>query len=329
MNWFFDQDAREARGVSTRQIIFISSYPHPLLMPLIRSITRRAASRETIEGAGVRLRRAFGYPEIPLFDPFLMLDDFRSERPEDYLAGFPWHPHRGIETVTYMLEGRMEHGDSLGNAGSVEAGNVQWMTAGSGIIHQEMPKPVDGMMGGFQLWVNLPRNYKMMDPRYQEIGHEQIPVVTAGNGVAVKVICGTFGKVTGPAKDIVADPDFLDISIPPGERFTVRVKQGHNVFAYVIGGEGILDEAGSVAGNYDIILFSGGEKVVAAGIGQEPFRFLLLSGKSIREPIAWRGPIVMNTDEELRQAFREYRDGSFIKSRKTMRQSPASGEGQP
>lgn len=283
-------------------------------MPLTRSIARRASSRETIEGAGVRLRRAFGFGELPLFDPFLMLDDFRADRPEDYLAGFPWHPHRGIETVTYMLEGRVEHADSMGNAGSVDAGNIQWMTAGSGVIHQEMPKPVDGVMGGFQIWVNLPRHDKMMEPRYQEIMRDQIPVLTAGNGVTVKVISGTFGEVTGPVKDIVADPDFLDVSIPPGCRFAIRVKPGYTVFAYVIGGEGTLDEGGSPLKNRDLALFSDGEKVIAVAIGTRQFRFLLLSGKPLREPVAWRGPIVMNTDEELRQAFQDYRDGTFIKS---------------
>jgi redox-sensitive bicupin YhaK (pirin superfamily) len=283
-------------------------------MPSTRVIASRSSSRETIEGAGVRLRRAFGYREVPLFDPFLMLDDFRADRPEDYRAGFPWHPHRGIETVTYMLEGRVEHADSMGNAGSVDAGNIQWMTAGSGIIHQEMPKPVDGVMGGFQLWVNLPRHDKLMHPRYQEIRRDQIPVVTAGNGVTVKVICGTFGEVSGPVKDIVADPDFLDVSVPPGSRFALRVKPGYTVFAYVIGGEGTLDEGGVSLRNHDLALFSDGDKVIAAGIGTQPFRFLLLSGKPIREPVAWQGPIVMNTDEELRQAFRDYRDGTFIKS---------------
>ena len=245
-----------------------------------------------------------------------MLDDFRADRPEDYRAGFPWHPHRGIETVTYMLEGRVEHADSMGNAGSVDAGNIQWMTAGSGIIHQEMPKSVDGVMGGFQLWVNLPRHDKMMNPRYQEIRRDQIPVVTAGNGVTVKVICGTFGEVSGPVKDIVADPDFLDVSVPPGSRFALRVKPGYTVFAYVIGGEGTLDEGGVSLKNHDLALFSDGDTIIAAGTGTRPFRFLLLSGKPIREPVAWQGPIVMNTDEELRQAFRDYRDGTFIKSGK-------------
>lgn len=295
-------------------VTFIPSYYDSLLMSLTRPIARRLSSRETVEGAGVRLRRAFGYPEVPLFDPFLMLDDFRADRPEEYLAGFPWHPHRGIETVTYMLEGRVEHGDSMGNTGSVDAGNVQWMTAGSGIIHQEMPKPVDGMMGGFQLWVNLPGEHKMMDPRYQEIRRDQIPIITAGNGVTVKVICGTFGEVSGPVKDIVAEPDFLDVSLPPASRFAVRVKPGYTVFAYVIDGEGTFDDSGSSLRNHDLALFSYGEKVIATGIGTKPFRFLLLSGKPIHEPVAWRGPIVMNTEEELRVAFREYHDGTFIKA---------------
>ena len=283
-------------------------------MPANREIRTRFTSRETIEGAGVRLRRAFGSSEVPLFDPFLMLDDFRAERPEDYLAGFPWHPHRGIETVTYMLAGRVEHGDSMGNAGSVDAGSIQWMTAGSGIIHQEMPKPVDGVMGGFQLWVNLPRQHKMMDPRYQEIPANGIPVVRAGNGVTVKVICGRFGTVTGPVRDIVADPDFFDVTVPPGARFGVEVKEGYTVLACVIGGSGVFDGSGGEAGDHDLVLFSDGERVLATAIGTMPFRFLLLSGKPIREPIAWRGPIVMNTDAELRQAFREYRDGTFVRA---------------
>ncbi|HPH33944.1 MAG TPA: pirin family protein [Methanoregulaceae archaeon] len=280
-----------------------------------RSIAWRSSSRETMEGAGVRLRRAFGYPEVPLFDPFLMLDDFRAERPEEYLAGFPWHPHRGIETVTYMLAGRVEHGDSMGNSGSVDAGNVQWMTAGSGIIHQEMPKPVDGAMGGFQLWVNLPRQSKMMNPRYQEIGRDQIPVVAAGDGVEVKVICGTFSGISGPVKDIIADPEFFAVSMPPGSRAAFPVKPGYTAFAYVIGGEGSLDKAGSAVRNHDLVLFSDGDAVAAAANGTGVFRFLFLSGRPIREPIAWRGPIVMNSDAELTEAFREYRDGTFIKNR--------------
>ena len=283
-------------------------------MPRNREIARTFTSRETIEGAGVRLRRAFGFSEVPLFDPFLMLDDFRAERPEDYLAGFPWHPHRGIETVTYMLAGRVEHGDSMGNAGSVEAGSVQWMTAGSGIIHQEMPKPVNGAMGGFQLWVNLPREQKMRDPRYQEIAEDQIPVVKAGNGVLVKVICGSFAGVTGPVRDIIADPDFLDVTIPPGARIGVKVREGYTVVAYAIGGEGAFGGSGPGIQDHDLVLFSDGDRVLATAIGTRPFRFLLLSGKPFHEPIAWRGPIVMNTDEEIRQAFREYRDGTFIRA---------------
>lgn len=285
-------------------------------MPQNREIATRFTSRETIEGAGVRLRRAFGFSELPLFDPFLMLDDFRAERPEDYLAGFPWHPHRGIETVTYMLAGRVEHGDSMGNAGSVDAGSVQWMTAGSGIIHQEMPKPVNGAMGGFQLWVNLPRQYKLMEPRYQEIPADRIPVVKAGNDVTVNVISGSFGGVTGPVRDIVADPAFLDVTVPPGARFGVKVREGYTVFAYVVGGGGVFDGSGAAVKDHDLVLFSDGDRILATAIGTIPFRFLLLSGKPIREPVAWRGPIVMNTDEELRLAFQEYRDGTFVRAAK-------------
>lgn len=283
-------------------------------MPVTRSVAWKARSRETIEGAGVRLRRAFGYSEVPLFDPFLMLDDFRAARPEEYLPGFPWHPHRGIETVTYMLAGRVEHGDSMGNAGSVEAGDVQWMTAGSGIIHQEMPKPAGGAMGGFQLWGNLPRAHKMMDPRYQEIPHDRIPVVRAGSGVEVKVICGAWGGVSGPVKDILADPVFLDVNLPPGSGIRIPVTQGYTACAYAIGGEGHLDGTGGLAVNQEIILFSDGDEVRAAAPPASPFRFLFLSGRPFHEPIAWRGPIVMNTDEELREAFREYREGTFIRS---------------
>ncbi|MDD1672882.1 MAG: pirin family protein [Methanomicrobiales archaeon] len=296
--------------------IFISFRSYSLLMLQTRSIGRRFSSRETVEGAGVRLRRAFGYSELPLFDPFLMLDDFRADRPEDYLLGVPWHPHRGIETVTYMLEGRMEHRDSMGNSGSVDAGNIQWMTAGSGIIHQEMPKPVNGIMGGFQLWVNLPRSHKMMDPRYQEIAWDRIPVVEANSGVTVKVICGKFGDAIGPVRDIVADPDFFDVSVLHRAHFTAKVKRGYTVFAYVIGGEGILDEAETTVKNHDLVIFSDGDNVTASGIGIKSFRFLLLSGRPFHEPVAWRGPIVMNTDAELQQAFQEYRDGTFIQKGK-------------
>jgi redox-sensitive bicupin YhaK (pirin superfamily) len=282
-------------------------------MPHQRSVAQVLVAKETIEGAGVRLHRAFGYNELPLFDPFLMLDDFRATHPKDYLAGFPWHPHRGIETVTYMLDGRVEHGDSMGNAGSVNAGDVQWMTAGSGIIHQEMPKPVDGRMGGFQLWVNLPRAHKMHAPRYQEVKRVQIPVTEPQAGVSIRVICGTVAGVQGPVKDIVADPEYLDVTLGADTDFVHPVRAGYTAAAYVIGGTGTFDPVSkNEFPNRSMLLFSDGQEIrvhsSAAGV-----RFLFFSGKPIREPIAWGGPIVMNTQEELALAFIEYRNGTFIR----------------
>lgn len=281
-----------------------------------RTIAWRSSSRETIEGAGVRLRRAFGFPEVPLFDPFLMLDDFRAERPEDYRAGFPWHPHRGIETVTYMLAGRVEHGDSMGNSGSVDAGNVQWMTAGSGIIHQEMPKPVDGRMGGFQLWVNLPRSHKMIDPRYQEVPGNHIPIVSPQRGVRIRVISGTIGEVTGPVQDIVGFPEFLDVALGPDVPFSHEVSAEHAAASYVIGGSGHFDlRQEKEVGNRTMILFSREGKRVHVIAGSHGARILYLSGMPHHDPIAWRGPIVMNTQEELQEAFEEYRKGTFLRKR--------------
>ena len=284
-------------------------------MAQVRAVDRVLTAYATTEGAGVRLVRAFGNYEVPQFDPFLLLDDFRINRPEYYLAGFPWHPHRGIETVTYMLEGAVEHGDSMGNAGIINGGDVQWMTAGSGIVHQEMPKPVNGHMGGFQLWVNLPRADKMMNPRYQEIKSHQIPVVKTGADVSVRVICGTFNGVTGPVRDIIADPRFLDVTLGADTVFSCPVTRGHTAVAYIIGGEGTFDTSeGHHMHNRDVILFGDGSSIEgrssAAGL-----RFLLVAGRPIGEPVAWRGPIVMNTPEELRQAFREFQDGTFIKAR--------------
>ena len=284
-------------------------------MVQIRPVERVLRAYPTVEGAGVRLHRAFGSYEVPQFDPFLMLDDFRAPQPEDYLAGFPTHPHRGIETVTYMLKGRVEHEDSMGNAGTVNAGDVQWMTAGSGIIHSEMPKPVNGQMGGFQLWVNLPRSNKMMDPRYQEITRDQIPTVSLKKGVTIRLICGSIKGVTGPVKDIVADPEYLDVSLDPDAVFYHEVKEGYTAFAYVIGGEGTFDpNEGYQMNNRDLVLFGKGSVAFARSSGRG-FRFLFFSGKPIHEPVAWRGPVVMNTNEELRQAFQEYEDGTFIKKR--------------
>ena len=267
-----------------------------------------------MEGAGVRLHRAFGYHDLPAFDPFLMFDDFRGDRPEDYLAGFPWHPHRGIETVTYMLEGTVEHGDSMGHAGSVDAGGVQWMTAGSGIIHQEMPKPINGRMGGFQLWVNLPRDHKMMDPRYQEITAGNIPTVSSPSGVMIKVISGTISGITGPVRDIIAEPEYLDISLPPGGEFSHPVKPGFTAAVYVIDGRGIFDRARKLElGNRDIALYGTEGDSIAVSTRDRGVRFIFFSGKPLQEPIAWGGPIVMNTEEELKQAFLDYRSGTFIR----------------
>jgi len=282
-------------------------------MTQVRAVERVLRAYPTVEGAGVRLHRAFGNYEVPQFDPFLMLDDFRAKRPEDYLAGFPTHPHRGIETVTYMLKGTVEHKDSMGNAGNVNAGAVQWMTAGSGIVHSEMPKPVDGQMGGFQLWVNLPRASKMMDPRYQEITREQIPAVSPYDGVTIRVICGPVGSVKGPVRDIIADPEFLDVSLGPDADFSHPVKEGYTAFSYVIGGEGTFDpKEEHPVNNRDLVLFGSGPSIWARS-SRKGLRFLLFSGKPIHEPVFWRGPIVMNTADELRVAFREYKEGTFIK----------------
>jgi quercetin 2,3-dioxygenase len=281
-------------------------------MIAIRTVVHVFDARETIEGAGVRLHRGFGYPEVPRFDPFLMLDDFRIDNPADYLAGFPWHPHRGIETVTYMLEGQVEHGDSMGHSGVVGPGCVQWMTAGSGIIHQEMPKPVNGRMGGFQLWVNLPRLHKMMDPRYQEVDRLSIPEIITGQGVTVRLICGSYAGMTGPVRDIVADPAFFDVEMGPHMAFSHRIREGYTLFACVIQGAGSFDPAGRQIRNRQVALFGDGNEVHVS-TAEEPVRFLLFAGKPIGEPVAWYGPIVMNTQEELKLAFQEYHNGTFIK----------------
>jgi redox-sensitive bicupin YhaK (pirin superfamily) len=275
-------------------------------------------TQPTIEGAGVRLKRAFGFSQVPQFDPFLLLDHFGSNDPADYLAGFPWHPHRGIETITYMLVGEVEHGDSLGNGGIIRTGDVQWMTAGGGIIHQEMPKSgPGGVMGGFQLWANLPASHKMMDPRYRDVQSRDIPEVTAEGGARVKVVCGEVHGVKGPVGDIVIEPEYLDVTVPAGARFSHPVTAGHTVFAYVFEGEAFFNgrapgSTGGVEAGH-VVLFGEGDEVVAAAGGGPVARFILVSGKPLREPIAWAGPIVMNTQEELRQAFQEYRDGTFIK----------------
>ena len=291
-----------------------------------RSILSIIKSRPTLEGAGVHLKRVFGFGSTDLFDPFLLLDDFRSDNPALYRKGFPWHPHRGIETITYMIDGKVEHGDSLGNSGVISAGDVQWMTAGSGIIHQEMPLGDQrGRMGGFQLWANLPAAQKMTPPRYREVTREQIPEVTLDNGTTLRVICGKAYDRQGPVRDIFIDPSYLDIRIPAGQVFTHPTRQGHTVFAYIIAGEGVFapDTPGSrnegkdldisdMISNGTLVLFGDGEQITVV-TRREAVRFLLISGMPLREPVAWQGPIVMNTREELRLAFEEYQAGTFIK----------------
>jgi hypothetical protein len=266
-----------------------------------------------MEGAGVRLRRMFGYPEVPAFDPFLMLDDFRSDTPSDYTKGFPWHPHRGIETVTYLLRGEVEHGDSLGNRGLISADEVQWMTAGGGIVHQEMPEGDEtGAMHGFQLWVNLPAHRKMIPPRYRGISADQIPEVVLQGGVRIKVIAGSAGGADGPVEGIDTAPEFFDVTVPAGEKYRHPAPAGRRAFVYVIGGAGHAGEA--PVENRTLVLFSDQGDYLTIHGGNEPIRFLLLTGQPLDEPIAWRGPIVMNTEAELDTAFQEYRDGTFIRN---------------
>jgi hypothetical protein len=277
-----------------------------------RLIQKILSGTPTLEGAGVRLKRVFGFNEVPGLDPFLMMDDFGATDPDDYVAGFPWHPHRGIETVTYMLHGTVEHGDSLGNKGTICDGQIQWMTAGSGIIHQEMPQPQKDYLRGLQLWVNLPAENKMMPPRYRDIRAEDIPDHKDKNGVRVKVIAGEYHGIRGPVKDIVRSPEYLDIRIPAGKSFEHHTVPGHTVFVYVIEGEGAFDAGRAAISAGRLGLYGDGDGI-AVTAGKEGVRFVLLSGKPIGEPVAWRGPIVMNTRKELDLAFREYRNGTFIK----------------
>jgi len=281
-------------------------------MQTTRKIRMTLTRQPTMEGAGVHLNRVFGYSQTPRFDPFLMLDDFRSNTPAHYLKGFPWHPHRGIETITYVTKGDVEHGDSLGNTGVISSGDVQWMTAGSGIIHQEMPKgDANGAMHGFQLWANLPAAQKMMTPRYRGITADQIPAVELENGVQVKVIAGSIGGAKGPMDDIVIDPEYFDFTVPTGQTFTHETDPAYTAFIYVIGGKGSTDS--QAIENGTLVLFDAGDHV-AISAGNEPLRLLLLTGKPLNEPVAWRGPIVMNTQAELETAFREYHEGTFIKN---------------
>ena len=283
-------------------------------MNSIRKVKLTLKSRPTMEGAGVRLKRAFGYADSSL-DPFLLLDDFHSDNPNDYMAGFPWHPHRGIETITYMLHGKVEHGDSLGNGGIIEAGDVQWMTAGSGIIHQEMPQKdeSDPKLAGFQLWANLPASHKMMEPRYREIKKEDIPEVSINDKVKVKVVAGEINGTKGPVQDIITEPEYLDVAMDSNSEFKHSIKEGNNVLAYVIEGEAYFDEnSEEFIGAENLVIYRDGDQVLIRTKNNN-VRFLLISGKPLKEPVVWRGPIVMNTDEELRIAFQEYQNGTFIK----------------
>ncbi len=296
----------------------------------VRPVKRIIESVPTMEGAGVRLRRAFGFGDSSETDPFLLFDDFRGERPQDYLAGFPWHPHRGIETITYVLAGTVAHGDSLGNQGSLGAGDVQWMTAGRGILHQEMPTgDAAGRMHGFQLWANLPSSLKMTAPRYQDVQGKDVPTVTDDDGTSVRIVCGEFWGQRGPVDGIAAEPSYLDVWVPPGRRKSLPVDTRRNAFAYVFEGDGdfrgasapfgVLTEKDAdetvvreTTGNRSLVLFDSGDEVTVQA-GEHGIRFLLVSGAPIREPVAWYGPIVMNTKSELQQAIQELRDGTFIK----------------
>jgi redox-sensitive bicupin YhaK (pirin superfamily) len=297
-----------------------------------RLIKKIFKSRPTVEGAGVHLKRAFGYSQVPQFDPFLMLDDFHTSDPDEYLPGFPWHPHRGIETVTYVLEGLVEHGDSMGNKGTIGAGDVQWMTAGSGIVHQEMPQvSPTGTMWGFQFWANLPADRKMMAPRYRDIKAVDIPEAAVENGVTVKVIAGEVAGVQGPVRDIVIEPEMLDISVPANTTFRHALPASHTAFAYILAGEGYFDERRDpyafemvghgwsdtdrccVCGPETVVLFEHDGDAVQVTTVDQPLRFLFVSGRPLNEPVAWYGPIVMNTQEELKVAFDEYQKGTFIK----------------
>jgi len=298
----------------------------------IRPVKKTVTAKPTMEGAGVKLHRAFGFHEPKELDPFLLFDDFRNENEEDYAKGFPWHPHRGIETITYVLSGSVEHGDSLGNTGELGAGDVQWMTAGSGIMHQEMPKGnADGQMHGFQLWANLPASMKMTSPRYQDVESNDVPTIVDDDGTSVRVVVGEFWGKKGPVDGIASDPQYLDISVPAGVRKTFKVDTYRNTFAYVFAGSGSFRDASNPvgiltekelggeeihirdqSGDRTLIYFDTGDEVVIQA-GEEGVRFLLISGKPIQEPVAWHGPIVMNTREELVTAVNELNAGTFIK----------------
>ncbi len=285
-------------------------------MNAIRKINKVLQSKPTLEGAGVKLKRVFGYYEKPLLDPFLLLDNFGSDNVDDYIAGFPWHPHRGIETVTYMLAGEVEHGDSLGNKGVIYSGDVQWMTAGSGIVHQEMPRRFEGEMRGFQLWVNLPKSHKMMNPRYRDVKSETIPEFSPNSKVKIKIIAGGLNGTSGPVQDLVVNTEYFDIALSSNTEFEIDTKTDYTAFAFVFEGSGYFDPDEREVIKIDhLVIFDQGDKVKIR-TKADPVRFLFVSGEPLNEPIAWRGPIVMNTDEELMVAFEEYRNGTFIKREK-------------
>ncbi len=301
-------------------------------MEKTRTIEKVFTGKPVTEGAGVQLKRAFGFSHVPLFDPFLLLDDFRSDNPADYLKGFPWHPHRGIETITYLLDGSVQHHDSLGNKGVIHPGEVQWMTAGSGIIHEEMPfGNSKGSVAGFQLWANLPASDKMMPPRYRNISAEMIPEVHMQNGTSIRIICGEAAGATGAVDGIVIDPEYLDVTVPAGETWDHPVKKGYTVFTYIIAGKGYFShdtepftfdtegvsyfdmETGPLMDNETLVLFRRDGDHIHVSTENSPVRFLLFSGNPLREPVAWHGPIVMNTRKELQTAFEEYSNGTFLK----------------
>jgi len=298
----------------------------------IRPVVTSSAAQPTMEGAGVKLHRAFGFHQPEQFDPFLLFDDFRNDRPDDYRAGFPWHPHRGIETITYVLSGTVEHGDSLGNRGTLADGDLQWMTAGSGILHQEMPKGnAAGQMHGFQLWANLPSSLKLTAPRYQDITHAELPLLTEDDGTQIKVLIGNYRGVKSPVDGIAAQPQYLDIQMPAGSKRSFKLDAWRRAFAYVFEGAGQFDNASDatgvrvekeidgtelnlrdLSGNRTLVQFGEGDEVSVVA-GPDGLRFLLISGAPIQEPVAWHGPIVMNTQQEIHQALTDLRNDTFIK----------------
>ena len=282
----------------------------------VRTVEERLTGLEAIEGAGVKLRRLFGHAQVPRLDPFLLLDHFGSSDPADYVAGFPWHPHRGIETVTYMLNGQVDHGDTLGNSGTIDSGDVQWMSSGSGILHQEMPRRMEGALDGFQLWVNMPARAKMSVPEYRGVRGTSFPVVRDESGASVKVVAGTFEDAVGPVDALPVDPTYLDVTLPAGETFRAPTVRGHTTFAYPIEGSGRFDPVEpKPLRSLTVAVYGDGDSVEVAA-GPQGVRFLLVSGRPLHEPVAWYGPIVMNRQEELQEAIRELRHGDFIKSKR-------------